>query len=77
MRRNWATLVQAVPDLRVDIERWAVDGTQVWTEVHVHGHRTDGSLLDVCGVTITTVDDGLITAGRIFLEEVERDRITI
>jgi hypothetical protein len=77
VHKNWSTLMETVPDLRVDIERWAVNGPEAWTELHVHGRRLNGAPLDIRGVIITTVDDGLIVSGRIFLEEVERDGPTI
>lgn len=73
VRRNWTALVEAVPDLRVDIEAHAVDGPDVWTELHVYGTRDDGTAFDTRGVIITTVVDGRIGAGRIYLEPVATD----
>lgn len=77
VRKNWSALMEAVPDLRLDLERWAVNGSEVWTELHVYGTRTDGSPFDVRGVTIVTIEGGVITKGRIFLEEVERNGTSI
>lgn len=77
VRKNWSALMGAVPDLRLDLERWAVNGSEVWTELHVHGRRTDESPFDVRGVIIATVEDGLLTQGRIFLEEVQHDGANI
>lgn len=77
VRRNWTALIEAVPDLRADIEGHAVNGPEVWIELHVHGRREDGTAFDVRGVTITTVVRGRITAGRIFLESVDTDGATI
>lgn len=74
---NWTALLEAMPDLRVDIEGYAVNGADVWTELHVHGTRDDGTAFEVRGVTITTVVDGRITAGRIFLEPVDTNGATI
>lgn len=51
MRRMVAAInahayMEAVPDLRVDIEREAVAGQEVWAELHVHGRRVDGVSID-------------------------------
>ena len=64
VRRNWTALLEAMPGLHVDIEGYAVNGADVWTELHVHGTRDDGTAFEVRDVTITTAVDGRITAGR-------------
>ncbi len=49
----------------------AVHGEIEWGEFYWHGHHTDGSTFAMRGVTILVVHDGLIIAGRLYMEPVE------
>jgi hypothetical protein len=49
------------------------DGETTWTEWRWSGTRSDGQAFDVRGVTLFEIADGQIAAGRLYLEDVERD----
>lgn len=71
VRTNWATFFEGVPDLRADVVRMTEVGDTVWGEWHWHGHRRDGTPLDVRGVTLFGVRDNQIVWGRLYMEETE------
>jgi hypothetical protein len=73
VRRNWTMILGAVPDVRAEIVRRAVDGATVWTEQEHRGTRPDGSPHLMRGVLIFTVADDLITHLRFYLEPVDVD----
>jgi limonene-1,2-epoxide hydrolase len=72
VRRNWAHIFAAVPDVRADILRFTTDGPFVWTEWELHGRRADASQFLLAGVVIFEVSAGTITAATFYLEPVER-----
>lgn len=41
------------------------------------GTRTDGTPLDMCGVTILEIEDGLSTGGNLYMAELEREDVGI
>jgi hypothetical protein len=71
VRRNWAEVFAGVPDFRAELLRSASQGDTGWAEWHWHGTRTDGTHLDMRGVTIFGVRDDRILWGRLYLEDVE------
>ena len=71
VRRNWAQIFAAVPDLVAKINGWAEDGSALWTEWAMSGSRLDGTPHQMAGVVIFTVRDDRITAARFYLEPVE------
>ena len=77
MRANWAAMFDGVPDFRAELSRSVQDGDTTWSEWHWSGTRRDGQLLDVRGVTLFQIRDGHIVAGRLYLEDVDRDEGTI
>ena len=70
-RKNWATFLEGVPDLRADVVRLTEAGNTVWAEWHWHGRRRDGTPLDMRGVTLFGVQDDQIVWGRLYMEETE------
>lgn len=72
VRENWRAVFESTPDFEADLMRWAVDGDTLWTEWHLSGTRTDGTDLELRGVAIWGVEDGLLQWGRIYTEPVER-----
>ncbi len=70
VRRNWEQIFAAIPDLRAEILRSAVDGDTVWTEWEHSGTRPDGSAHLMRGVIIFGVADGLADWARFYLEPV-------
>jgi ketosteroid isomerase-like protein len=71
VRSNWAAIFAGVPDFRARLLRSAFQDDTGWAEWHWHGTRTDGTRLDMRGVTIFGVRDGRIVWGRLYLEDVE------
>ena len=68
---NWSLLFAQVPDLRFDILRSATAGTEVWTEIRVHGQKTDGGAFEYRGMTVWSLRDDLIAWARFYFEPVE------
>jgi hypothetical protein len=49
---NWTLTFEEVPDLQLEVLRSAVAGTEVWTELRVHGRKLDATPFEYRGVTI-------------------------
>ena len=77
MRANWRAILAGVPDLRADIVRQTQDGESTWSEWHWSGTTESGDAFDLRGVTLFDVHDGLITRGRLFMEQVEQGGVGI
>jgi limonene-1,2-epoxide hydrolase len=71
VRTNWTQIFAGVPDLQVDIPRYAVDGDRLWTEWDMSGTRRDGADFLMRGVAIFGIADDLIASCRFYLEPVE------
>lgn len=71
VRRNWAGLFAAVPDLRVEVVAAAVDGDTVWSEWDMRGTRADGVTHLMRGVIVFDVAQGRAGAARFFVEPVD------
>jgi ketosteroid isomerase-like protein len=71
VEKNWSALFDAMPDFHAEALETAVEDTAVWTEWRWTGSRADGSTLDMRGVTLFGIKGGLITSGRLYMEEVE------
>jgi limonene-1,2-epoxide hydrolase len=70
MRKNWAQIFGAVPDIRADVLRCALDGDTVWTEWDLRGKRADGVPAHTVMVTIAGVENDQIVWMRLYLEQV-------
>jgi hypothetical protein len=77
MRANWAAMFAGIPDFRAELVRSVDDGQITWSEWHWSGTRTDGQAFEMRGVTLFEIADDVIVAGRLYLEDVERDLIGI
>ncbi len=77
MRANWAAMFEGIPDFRAEVRRSVRDGDTTWTEWRWSGTRGDGQPFEVRGVTLFQVADGQIVAGRLYLEEVETELVSI
>jgi limonene-1,2-epoxide hydrolase len=77
MRANWEAMFAGVPDFRAEICRSVQDGDTTWTEWRWSGTRSDGQAFGMRGVTLFEITDDQIVAGRLYLEEVERDAVGI
>jgi len=73
MRANWQAMFAGVPDFHAEICRSVQDGETAWTEWRWSGTRSDGQAFSMRGVTLFDITDGQIVAGRLYMEDVERD----
>ena len=62
-----------VPDFHAEIRRSVQDGDTTWTEWRWSGTRSDGQPFAMRGVTLFEITGGQIVAGRLYMEEAERD----
>jgi hypothetical protein len=70
-RRNWAEVFAGVPDFQAELLRSAYQSDTGRAEWHWRSTRTDGTRLDMRGVTIFGVRDDRVVWGRLYLEDVE------
>jgi ketosteroid isomerase-like protein len=73
VRKNWEQIFSAIPDVRTEVLRCAVEGNTVWSEWEHRGTRPDGSQHVMRGVVIFGVEDGLAAWARFYLEPVQED----
>ena len=73
MLANWAAMLAGIPDFRAEICRSVQDGDTTWTEWRWSGTRSDGQSFEMRGVTLFEIADDQIVAGRLYMEDVERD----
>lgn len=71
VRRNWAQIFSAVPDVEAEVTRRAVDGDTVWLEWEMRGNRAQGARHLMRGVTIFGVRGDRFAWVRFYLEPVE------
>ena len=69
--KNWTQIFSAIPDVRAEVLRCAVDGDTVWSEWEHRGTRLDGTAHIMRGVVIFGVVDGLASWARFYLEPVQ------
>jgi ketosteroid isomerase-like protein len=67
VRSNHQAMFDGVPDYHVEVLSTAIDGQTVWVEVDYSGTHLDGHPFHQRGVMIMTVDNGLISAGRLYI----------
>jgi ketosteroid isomerase-like protein len=77
MRANWEAMFAGIPDFRAEVLRSVRDGDTVWTEWHWAGTRRDGLPFGMRGITLFTIAGDHIVAGRLYMEEVEREMVDI
>lgn len=73
VRRNWSHILAELPDLVFEERALCEEGSRVWTEIAMRGHRPDGSERDLRGVMIFRVEEGVIEAGTFYLAPVVHD----
>jgi ketosteroid isomerase-like protein len=71
VRKNWAQIFAAIPDISADVVRMVVDGESIWTEWEHRGTRPDGSAHLMRGIVIFGVERGGFAWARFYLEPVE------
>src|SRR6266576_2834079 len=72
VRKNWAQIFAAVPNLEADMVDSAIRGDTIWTEWEMRGTRLDGAPHLLRGVSIFKVADEAFTSVRFYLEPVEQ-----
>ena len=73
VRANWGAMFSGIPDFQAELVRSTQDGDLEWCEWAWTGTRSDGQPFDARGVTLFEVRDGLIVAGTLYVEDLERD----
>lgn len=73
MHANWAAIFAGIPDFHAETVSSVDAGGTTWSEWSWTGNRTDGKPFHVRGVAIFEIKDNHICAGRLYLEDVERD----
>jgi ketosteroid isomerase-like protein len=76
VRSNWSQIFRAVPDIRIDALRYAVDSEDlVWVEWDFNGTLLDGAPQRMRGVSIFAVEQDKFASVRFYLEPVRADGI--
>jgi hypothetical protein len=71
VRKNWLWVFETFPDYQADLLRSSFDDGVLWTEWHWHGtHVDDLAPIDVRGVALFGLEDGVISWARLYLEPV-------
>jgi len=73
MRANWEAMFAGIPDFHAELVRCVEDGETTWAEWHWTGTRGDGEPFEVRGVSMFEVREDQIVAGRLYMEDVDRD----
>jgi ketosteroid isomerase-like protein len=72
VRKNWAQIFAAVPNLEADLLDSAIHDETVWAEWEMRGTRLDGIQHLMRGVSIFRTDDEAFASVRFYLEPVEQ-----
>lgn len=72
VRKNWAQIFAAVPNLEAEMVDSASRGDTVWSEWEMRGTRLDGANHLMRGVSIFEVVDEQFASVRFYLEPVEQ-----
>jgi len=75
VRRNWTTILGAVPDLVAEIADFVQDGDRIWSEWEMRGTWRGGEPHLVRGVLVFTVRNDVATHLRFFLEPVDDEPV--
>jgi ketosteroid isomerase-like protein len=70
-------MTEVIARLAAEICRSVQDGDTTWTEWRWSGTRSDGQAFEMRGVALFEVAGGQIVAGRLYLEDVEQDIVSI
>lgn len=73
VRENWSAVFGGVPDFSAELVSVASDGDTEWSEWRWRGTQADGTKLDMAGVIVGGVRDGLLQWARLYVEPVEQE----
>jgi hypothetical protein len=73
VRKNWAAMLEGVPDVRWEILGSAETADKAWVELRLTGTQADGARLHEIGVVIFGVPNERIAWARLYLEDVDED----
>ncbi|MEO7235921.1 MAG: nuclear transport factor 2 family protein, partial [Lapillicoccus sp.] len=71
VRKNWGTLFEAIPDLRLEVQQHTVTDTRIWLEAAQTGTRRDGLVMYGQMVFIAAVSAGRIASAHVYVAPVE------
>ena len=71
VRTNWTAIFSGVPDFTAELLTATRDGDTVSTEWAWRGTRTSGEPLEMAGVMVLGLRDGLISWARLYVEDVD------
>jgi ketosteroid isomerase-like protein len=77
VRANWAEVISDVHDLRIDVPAAVQDGNTIWSEWRAYGTARSGAMLELRGVIIFGIQDGLVAWSRMYLEPVEQEGLSL
>jgi ketosteroid isomerase-like protein len=72
VRENWSAIFASVEDFRAELVRGHAVGDTEWSEWHWTGTQPDGSRLEMAGVIVFGIRDGLAAWARLYVEPVEQ-----
>jgi ketosteroid isomerase-like protein len=70
VRENWTGLFAQVPDLRATLVAATIHGDFAWAEWHWQGKHTSGSALNLRGVSVAGLRNGIMAWARIYMEPI-------
>ncbi|MEZ2301905.1 MAG: nuclear transport factor 2 family protein [Microcoleus sp.] len=70
VRENWTALFAQVPDLRATLVASTIHDDLAWAEWHWQGTHTSGSAVNMRGVVVTGLCNGIIAWARLYMEPV-------
>ena len=73
VRENWSAIFEGVPDFSAELVSATSDGDTEWSEWRWRGTHADGTKLDMAGVIVAGVRDGLLQWARLYVEPVEQE----
>jgi ketosteroid isomerase-like protein len=71
-RQNWAAIFAGVADFRGELVSAAAVGDTEWSEWRWQGTQADGTRLDMAGVIVAGIRDGLLAWARLYVEPVDQ-----
>ena len=70
VRENWTAMFAQVPDLRATLVASTIHDDLAWAEWHWQGTYTSGSAMNMRGVVVAGLRNGIITWARLYIEPV-------